>query len=81
MADTIRFKKETLLKLLDGRAARIAKEQGFDRSRGKAQFQDREFGAAIDSAVQYGRMRAMEEIAESICEGFRFDMQDIEHDN
>lgn len=80
MSDVIRFKKETLLKLLDGRAARIAKEQGFDRSRGTAQFLDREFRAAINSAVQYGRMRAMEEIAESICEGFRFDMQDIEHD-
>ena len=79
MADTIRFKKETLLKLLDGRAARIAKEHGFDRSRGTAQFQDREFGAAINSAVQYGRMRAMEEIAESICGGFRFDGKDIDH--
>ena len=82
MADAIRFNKATLLKLLDGRAARIAREQSFDRSNGTAQLEptEREFDARIQRAVQYGRLRAMEEIAESICEGFRFDHEDIHHD-
>jgi hypothetical protein len=80
MGDTIRFSKTTLLKLLDGRAARIAKEQAFNRSNGTSQLhpKGREFDEHIRRAVEYGRMRAMEEIACSVCEGFRFDQQDIE---
>lgn len=83
MANTTRFSKQTMLALLDGRAARIAKEQKFDRHNGTAQLQPkrREFDAEIERAVQYGRMRAMEEIAESVCEGFRFDRQDIDEGN
>lgn len=82
MADAIRFNKAILLRLLDGRAARIAREQSFDRSNGTSQLEPkgREFDARIERAVQYGRMIAMEEIAESICEGFRFDHEDIKHD-
>ena len=82
MDDVIRFSKATLLKLLDGRAARIAREQSFDRDKGTSQLEpkEREFDARIERAAQYGRMRAMEEIAESICEGFRFDHEDIQHD-
>ena len=61
MADAIRFNKATLLRLLDGRAARIAREQSFDRSNGTSQLEPkgREFDARIERAVQYGRMRAM----------------------
>ena len=82
MADAIRFSKATLLRLLDGRAARIAREQSFIRSTGTSQLKlkEREFDAHIQRAVEYGRMKAMEEIAESVCEGFRFDHEDIQHD-
>jgi hypothetical protein len=80
MGEPIRFSKATLLKLLDGRAARIAKEQRFNRGNGTSQLEPkgREFDEQIRRAVEYGRMRAMEEIARSVCEGFRFDQQDIE---
>jgi len=80
MATPTRFSKATLLTLLDGRAARISKEQNFDRGNGTSQLRrkGREFDEHINRAVQYGRMRAMEEIAESICEGFRFDQKDIQ---
>lgn len=79
--EPIRFSKATLLKMLDGRAARIAKEQEFNRSNGTSQLhpKGREFDAHIRRAVEYGRMRAMEEIARSVCEGFRFDGKDIDH--
>ncbi len=80
MGEPTRFSKATLLKLLDGRAARIAREQSFNRSNGTSQLEPkgREFDEHIKRAVEYGRMVAMEEIACSVCEGFRFDQQDIE---
>ncbi len=80
MTKTTRFSKATLLKLLDGRAARIAREQSFDCHNGTSQLhpKGREFDEHIKRAVQYGRMRAMEEIAESVCASFRFDQKDIE---
>lgn len=72
-----RFSKQTTLAVLAKRADRIAAEQRFDRSNGTAQLSPRnateDEKARIDRAVQYGRMRAFEEIAEAICEGFRFD--------
>lgn len=80
MGDSTRFSKATLLKLLDGRAARIAREQVFDRHNGTSQLRPkgREFDEHINRAVQYGRMRAMEEIAESARQSFQFDQKDIE---
>ena len=80
MGEPIRFSKATLLKLLDGRAARIAKEQRFNLGNGTSQLEPkgREFDEQIRRAVEYGRMRAMKEIACSVREGFRFDQQDIE---
>jgi len=72
-----RFSKATALQVLDARACRIAGEEKFDRSRGTAQLAprgtpDAEF-ARIERAVQYGRMRAFEEFACAIEEGFRFE--------
>ena len=80
MAERTRFNKTTMLKLLDGRAARIAREQSFDRHNDTSQLhpKGREFDEQIKRAVEYGRMRAMEEIACSVCDGFQFDQKDIE---
>lgn len=80
MGDTTRFSKATLLQLLDGRAARIAKDCSFDRGNGTAQLhpKGREFDDHVNRSVQYGRMRAMEEIARSVRQGFRFDQKDIQ---
>lgn len=74
-----RFGKSAALAALDARAARIAAEQKFDLSNGTSQL--RPHGAArdeitdelINRAVEYGRMRAFEQFAEAIEEGFRFE--------
>jgi hypothetical protein len=70
-----RFSKGKTLDVLGKHAARIAAEQRFDRSNGTSQLTPR--GATepecsrIARAVEYGRMRAFEQFAEWICEGFR----------
>ena len=75
--ETKRFSKSLALEVLDKRSARIAAEQRFDRGGGTSQLAPR--GASepecsrIARAVEYGRMRAFEQFAESICECFRFD--------
>ena len=75
--DTKRFSKALALEVLDKRSARIAAENGFDRSNGTSQLVPR--GASepecsrIARAVEYGRMKAFEQFAEAIEEGFRFD--------
>ncbi len=70
-----RFSKARALEVLDSRATRIAKEQRFDRSNGTAQLSPRFASEAecsrIARAVEYGRMRAFEQFAEAIEEGFR----------
>jgi hypothetical protein len=70
-----RFSKSLALEMLDKRASRIAAEQKFDRSNGTSQLRPkgREFDAMIERAVEYGRMKAFEQFAEAICEGFGFD--------
>lgn len=72
-----RFSKAIALQVLDARAGRIAREQRFDRSNGTSQLCPRGATesevARIERAVQYGQMRAFEEFACSIEEGFRFD--------
>jgi hypothetical protein len=73
----VRFSKARLLEALDKRAARVADEQKFDRSRGTKQLEprgcDEQMAAAIRCAVEYGRMRGFEQIAEGVCENFGFD--------
>ena len=72
-----RFSKSFALDALDARAARIAKEQRFDRSNGTSQLAPRGTSEAdcarIERAVQYGRMRAFEEFGLSIQDGFSCD--------
>lgn len=74
MTDVRRFSKATALEALDKKAAGIAAREKFDRSHGTRQLNP---GGAHDElvrrAVEYGRMRAFEEFACSIEEGFRFD--------
>ena len=73
-----RFSKVSALEALDKRSATIANAQQFDRSNGTSQL-----GALLNSdgedilarAVEYGRMRAFEQFAEAICEGFDFEVQ------
>jgi hypothetical protein len=71
-----RFSKTTALQVLDDRASRIAQRERFNRSHGTRQLNPS--GAhdeLVRRAVEYGRMRAMEEFACAIEEGFRFDAQ------
>ena len=71
-----RFSKASVLEVLDKRAARICSEQKFDRSNGTSQLGkilDNEGEAMLSRAVEYGRMRAFEQFAEAVCEGFMFD--------
>jgi hypothetical protein len=70
-----RFSKALALQVLDAKVAAIAKREGFDRGNGTAQLspKDRAFDADIARAVEYGRMRAFEQFAESIEEGFIFE--------
>lgn len=72
-----RFSKAVVLRVLDGVAARIAKEQMFDRCNGTSQLnpKSREFDEHIRRAVEYGRMRAFEQFAEWIEEGFAFNKE------
>ena len=73
---TRRFSKGSALQVLDLRASRIATSHGFDRSHGTAQLTKRSDPATealIRRAVEYGRMRAYEEFACAIEEGFQFD--------
>ena len=68
-----RFSKEAALEVLDRRAARIRQEQKFDRCHGTSQLgpmQPKEIEDIIKRAVEYGRMRAFEQFAEAIREGF-----------
>ena len=72
-----RFSKELALRVLDARSERIATEQRFDRSGGTSQLVRRDATQReqidIQRAVEYGRMRAYEEFAEAIEEGFQFE--------
>ncbi len=72
-----KFTKQAALDVLAKRATRIAEQEKFNRGLGTAQLAPRnvshEEQARLDRAVQYGRMRAFEEFAEAIRDGFRFD--------
>ena len=75
--ERVRFSKKKALDVLDKSAARIAKEQRFDRSNGTSQLSPRGTPepecARIVRAVEYGRMKAFEQFAESIEEAFEFE--------
>jgi hypothetical protein len=71
-----RFSKAAVLEALDARSARIAREQGFNRSNGTSQLGPilhKDGEAMLARAVAYGRMRAFEDFACAIEEGFAFD--------
>lgn len=72
-----RFSKVVVLQVLDAHASRIGKEQRFDRSNGTSQLYPRNFSepeaSQLQRAVEYGRMKAFEQLAESIREGFQFE--------
>jgi len=70
-----RFSKSLALAVLDARAADIAKAEEFDRGNGTSQLnpKDRMADEDVRRAVEYGRMRAFEQFACAIEEGFLFD--------
>ena len=73
-----RFSKIAALEALDKRSAAIAKEQKFDRSNGTSQLGpllNPDGETILARAVEYGRMRAFEQFAEAICEGFGFEAE------
>jgi hypothetical protein len=80
VADRIRFSKSAALEVLDTRATRIAQREGFDRGNGTSQLdpKDRMFDEEVRRAVEYGRMRAFEEFACAIEEGFQFESKDTQ---
>ena len=77
-----RFSKSLALAVLDQRAARIAQQEGFDRSNGTSQLfpKDRMSDEEVRRAVEYGRMRAFEDFACAIEEGFAFEEKDPAND-
>ncbi|MGL4649951.1 MAG: hypothetical protein ACRC1H_11125 [Caldilineaceae bacterium] len=73
----MRFSKSAALQALDARSDRIASEQRFDRGNGTSQLCPRGASesevARILRAVEYGRMKAFEDFACAIEEGFAFE--------
>lgn len=71
-----RFSKGLVLRALRKRAAVIASEKKFDRGNGTAQLSRRWDSATeqlILRAVEYGRMKAFEQIATEIDEGHLYE--------
>lgn len=80
MTQPARFTKRRALEVLDDRADRIATRNHFNRSHGTAQLRNgADLDAMIARAVEYGRMRAFEQFAEAIEEGFHFEAPGAEH--
>jgi len=71
-----RFSKKTALEVLDAKAEEIAAAEKFDRNNGTSQLSPkcRISDEDVRRAVEYGRMRAFEQFACSIEEGFAFDL-------
>ena len=71
----VRFSKGAALLALDERVRRIARRENFDCNNGTSQLnpKDRMSDEDVRRAVEYGRMRAFEEFACAIEEGFRFE--------
>jgi hypothetical protein len=77
----VRFSKSAALKVLDARASRIATDEKFDRSHGTRQLNPNGHNdELVRRAVEYGRMRAFEQFACAIEEGFRFDEVEESYD-
>ena len=72
-----RFSKALTLAVLDKSSSRIAVDQRFDLSNGTSQLSPRGTTEAecsrIARAVEYGRMKAFEQLANTIREGFGFE--------
>jgi hypothetical protein len=69
-----RFSKAAALAVLDQRSSSIAARENFSRSHGTRQMNPNgNNDELVRRAVEYGRMRAFEEFACSIEEGFQFD--------
>ena len=71
-----RFSKATVLEELDKRVSLLVAEHKFDKNNGTSQLGkilDKEGEAMLARAVEYGRMRAYEDFANAVCEGFKFD--------
>ncbi len=68
-----RFTKSAAIDEIRARAGRVEREHSFDRSTGTAQLwprgADENTKALIDRAVEYGKWRALERVAEDIEEG------------
>jgi hypothetical protein len=81
-----RFSRAIALSVLSYRANRIANDQRFNLGNGTAQLVPRgpisgdELEAVVSRAVEYGRMRAFEQFAEAIEDGFQFEVG-AENDN
>lgn len=74
MGDKRRFSKALALQALDMRSSRIARTEGFDRSGGTRQLDTSgKHDELVRRAVEYGRMRAFEQFACAIEEGFEFE--------
>jgi hypothetical protein len=74
MTERKRFSKPAALAALDQRASSIASREKFDRGHGTRQLNPNgNNDELVRRAVEYGRMRAFEEFACSIEEGFRFE--------
>lgn len=80
MAERVRFSKSAALEVLSYRATRIAQREGFNRSNGTSQLnpKDRMSDEDVRRAVEYGRMRAFEEFACAIEEGFQVEFKDTQ---
>jgi len=78
---TRRFSKASALAVLDERACRIANRENFNRSYGTSQLNPKEsrYDEDIRRAVEYGKMRAYEDFACAIEEGFRLEPKEPSH--
>ena len=78
--ETRRFTKARVLEVLDMCADHIAAVQRFDKSNGLAQITPRNASepecSLIARAIEYGHMRAYEQMARIIREGFKFEVDD-----
>lgn len=73
-----RFSKQATLDVLDDLSRKLAAQHKFDRHKGTSQLnpKNRVYDADIDRAVAYGRMRAFEDFACMVEEGFRFQQKE-----
>lgn len=73
-----RFSKQATLDVLDDLSRKLAAQHKFNRNNGTSQLnpKDRMYDEDIDRAIAYGRMRAFEDFACMVEEGFRFQQKE-----